>query len=419
MPKTILFLITAVCWLATCGCSKKEEAEAKPVTPVQVTPVREASIRHIVTADGVLYPVDQASVMPKVSAPVEKFLVNRGDHVRQGQLLAILESRDLAGAAAESKGQLDQAEASYRLTSGASLPEEITKSQGDVDAARQAMDAAQKLVESRQKLFTDGAIARKLVDEAQVAYITARSQSRTAESHLKSLQGVSKEGQLKSAAAQVDAAKGHSQTTAAQLGYAQIHSPIDGVISERPLYAGEMASAGAPLLTVMDISRVVARVNVPLDQASFIAVGQAATVALSDGSIETPGKVIVVSPAADAGSTTVQVWVQAENPGERLKPGRAVRVSIVAATLPKAVVVPVAALLPSSEGGVAVMAVTPDSVAHQKSVKTGLRDGDEQQILEGVAPGEQVVVVGGVGLEDGAKVKIEKPSEKSGKSEEK
>jgi RND family efflux transporter MFP subunit len=211
----------------------------------------------------------------------------------------------------------------------------------------------------------------------------------------------------------VDAAKGHSQTTAAQLSYAQIHSPIDGVIADRPLYAGEMASAGAPLLTVMDTSRVVARVNVPLDQAGFIAVGQAATVALADGSLETPGRVTVVSPAADPGSTTVQVWVQVDNPGERLKPGRAVRAAITAATLPKAVVVPVAALLPSSEGGVVVMTVGADSVAHQKPVKTGVRDAGMEQILEGVSPGEQVVVVGGVGLEDGAKVKVEKPAEKS------
>jgi RND family efflux transporter MFP subunit len=121
----------------------------------------------------------------------------------------------------------------------------------------------------------------------------------------------------------------------------------------------------------------------------------------------------VVSPAADPGSTTVLVWVQAENPGERLKPGRAVRVSIVAATLPKAAVVPIAALLPSSEGGVAVMAVTPDSVVHQKAVKTGVRDAGNVQILEGVSPGEQVVVEGGVGLEDGAKVTLKKPAEKS------
>jgi HlyD family secretion protein len=412
MPKTI-FLFIAACWLATCGCSKKEEAETKPVVPVEATPVREASIRHIVTADGVLYAMDQASVMPKVSAPVEKFLVNRGDHVRQGQLLAVLENRDLAGAAAESKGQLDQAEANYRMTSGASIPEEAIKSRGEVQSARQARDAAQKLLQNREQLFKEGAIARKLVDDAEVAYVQASSQFQTAQEHLKALEGIGREGQIKGAAAQVDAAKGHYQSTAAQLGYSQIHSPIDGVIADRPLYAGEMASAGAPLLTVMNISRVVARVNVPLDQAGFIAVGQSATVALSDGSLETPGRVSVVSPAADPGSTTVQVWVQAENPGERLKPGRAVRVAITAATLPKAVVVPVAALLPSSEGGVAVMSVGSDSLVHQKTVKTGVRDAGAVQIMEGVSPGEQVVVVGGVGLEDGSKVKIEKPAEKS------
>ncbi len=407
-------VLVAVCLVATLGCSKKaEEAEAQPVVPVQVAPAKLESIRRIVTADAVLYPVDQASVAPKISALVEKFLVNRGDHVRQGQLLAVLESRDLAGAAAEGRGQLDQAEANYRVTSGASLPEEITKSQGDVEAARQAMDAAQKVVESRQKLFTEGAIARKLVDEAQVAYITARGQSRSAEAHLKSLQGVSKEGQLKSAAAQVDAARGRSQSVNAQLGYSQIHSPMDGVIADRPLYAGEMAAAGASLLTVVNISSVVARASVPLEQAAFVKAGSPATITLSDGSHEVSGKVTVVSPAADAGSTTLQVWVQAENPGERLKPGAAVRVAIVAATLPSAVVVPVVALLPSSEGGVAVMAVGPDSVAHQKTVKTGVRDAGNVQILEGVSPGDLVIVEGGVGLEDGAKVKIAKPGEKS------
>jgi multidrug efflux pump subunit AcrA (membrane-fusion protein) len=77
-----------------------------------------------------------------------------------------------------------------------------------------------------------------------------------------------------------------------------------------------------------------------------------------------------------------------------------------------ATVIPIAALLPSSEGGVAVMTVGADSVAHQKGVKTGVRDAGKVQILDGVAAGEQVVVVGGVGMEDGAKVKIEKPAEK-------
>ena len=266
--RKITILLIAGCLLAACGCSKKEEAtEVASVAPVQLAPVSREAIRRVVTADGVLYALDQAAVTPKISAPVEKFLVNRGDHVTQGQLLAVLESRDLAGAAAEGKSQVDQAEASYRLTTGASLPEEIVKSQGEVQATRQAVDATQKLVESRQKLFTEGAIARRLVDEAQVAYAQARVQMQTAQEHLRTLEGVAKEGQTKGAAAQVDAAKGHYQSVEAQLGYSQIRSPINGVVADRPLYAGEMASAGTPLVTVVDISRVVARAHVPLDQA--------------------------------------------------------------------------------------------------------------------------------------------------------
>ena len=62
------------------------------------------------TADAVLYPRDQANITPKISAPVRRFLVNRGDHVKQGQLLAELENRDLVAAATESRGQLAQAE---------------------------------------------------------------------------------------------------------------------------------------------------------------------------------------------------------------------------------------------------------------------------------------------------------------------
>ena len=74
---------------------KKAEPESKPVAPVQVAPAIKGSIRVIVNADAVLFPRDQANIVPKISAPVRRFLVNRGDHVKQGQLLAELENRDL------------------------------------------------------------------------------------------------------------------------------------------------------------------------------------------------------------------------------------------------------------------------------------------------------------------------------------
>jgi len=78
-------------------------------------------------------------------------------------------------------------------------------------------------------------------------------------------------------------------------------APFSGVVADRPLYAGEMASAGTPLVTVVDISRVVARANVPLDQAGYVKVGDPATVSLSDGSPPVPGKVTVVQPRRGPG----------------------------------------------------------------------------------------------------------------------
>ena len=394
--------------LAAVGCGKKDEPEAEPVAPVQTAAASTQAIRRIVEADAILYPLTQSSVVPKISAPVAKFYVNRGDHVRAGQLLALLENSDLAAAVAESKAQFDQAQANYRGTTAASLPDEMVKSKADAQAAKEAMEATQKVFESRQNLYKEGALARKLVDDAQVAFVQARSQYEAAQQHLEALQSVGREEQIKASAAQVDTAKAHYQGAQAQLSYSEVRSPIGGVIADRSLYPGEMATAGAPLLTVMDISRVVARANVPQGQAGFVKVGDTATVALPENAGGISGKVIVVSPAVDPNSTTVQVWVETPNPGERLKPGVTVHVSVIAATIPGALVVPAVALLPAAEGGTQVVVVGADSVAHVHKVETGVRDGDRVEILSGVKAGDQVVTVGGLGLDDGSKVRVEK-----------
>ena len=398
-------ILIAVCVLLLGACAKKEEAEVEAPAPVQTTAVTQDTIRLLVIGDGILYPQDQASVAPKIAAPVQKFYVNRGDHVKAGDLLATLENRDLTAAVAESKGGLDQAESNFRSTQGASVPEALVKAKADVDAAGPAAEAAKSVLDSREQLFKEGALARRQVDEARVAWLQANSQLLAAQEHLRALQAVAKDEQIKTATAQVDSAKGHQQAIEAQLSYSRILSPISGVISDRPLYAGELANPGAPLITVMDISRVVARVNVPQAQAHLVKVGQPAIVIQTDSGQQVEGKVIVVSPATDPNSTTVQVWVQAENAGEKLKPGAAVHAQIVTEIAKAATVVPVAAILPGETGGTSVFTVTADLVAHRRSVQLGMREGGKVQILSGVAPGEDVVVVGGMGLDDKAKVK--------------
>jgi len=401
-------LVTLGMALLLNGCSKNKENEAEPVVPVQVVEVRQESIQRRITGDGILRARDQSAITPKISAPVRVFYVNRGDHVRKGQLLAVLENRDLAASLADSKGAFEQAAALYRNVAAAAVPDELAKAQQDVEAARQALDAAQKLLQSRQELYREGALARKLVDEAAVAQAQANSQYETARKHLESLQRVSKQEEIKSAAGQMDSAKGKYEAAQAQLSYSSVCSPIAGVVADRPLYAGEMASAGVPLLTVMDISQVIARINISPTQAIYVRAGAPATIASLDTGQQVDGKVTVVSPAVDPNSTTVEIWVQARNPRERLLPGTAVHVSILAQTIVNATVVPAEAILPSQAGGTAVMVVGADSIVHEHKVKVGVREEAKVQILEGVVPGDRVVTVGGLSLKDGAKVRAEK-----------
>lgn len=400
LPAGILILLVAA------GCSTSEPPDVQSAAPVQTAVAERAPIHRIVAARGILYPVDQAAVAAKISAPVETLRVNRGDHVRRAQLLAVLENRDLAAAVAETKGLYEQAEAAFRNVTEASLPEEIAKAQGEVRAAEESLDAARKLYESRKELLHQGAVPQRLVDEANVAYVEARSRHEIAAEHLKALEKIGQDSQKRQAQAELDAARGRYQAAEAQLAYSKILSPIDGIVADRPIYPGEMASAGSPFLTIVDISRVIARAYVPSNQLAFLKTGAPATIAAPDSSSELEGRVTVISPALDPNSTTAEVWVEAANPGESFKPGMSIEVSITAETIEDAVVIPLTALLPSEEGDGTVFVVDGDSTAHERRIRTGVREGEKVQVLEGVEPGEHVVTVGGLGLEEEAKVTV-------------
>jgi multidrug efflux pump subunit AcrA (membrane-fusion protein) len=404
-----LLALSALLLLAGCSKSTKEEGgdEETAAIPVQVEAARRETIHSYVTAEAVLYPLKQATITPKISAPVARFLVQRGDHVHDGQLLAVLENRDLVAAAQESKQLYEQAKATYENTSAVTIAGDLTKARADVESARETRDAAQKVYDNRVSLFHQGALAQKLVDDAKVALVTAQSQFDTAQQHLKSLETVGRAEQLKSAKAQMEAAKAHYESSQAQVSYAEVRSPMSGVVSDRPLNIGEMASAGSALISIVELSRVVARASIPVQEASLLSVGKPATI--STGALHVFGKVMVVSPAVDPNTTTVQVWVEAANSGERLKLGSTVEISMDAGEVPNAIVVPVAALLSSDNGGEKVMIAGSDGRAHEKAVKVGVRSGGDVQILSGVAAEDRVITQGALGLDDNAKVQIAKP----------
>jgi HlyD family secretion protein len=144
----------------------------------------------------------------------------------------------------------------------------------------------------------------------------------------------------------------------------------------------------------MDVSQVIARAHVSQGGAKELKVGDAANILPADGSAQVPGKVTVISPALDPTSTTVEVWVQSTNPGQRLKPGTSVRVEMIARTVQSALVIPQAAVLTSPSGSTSVIVVGSENKPEKKSVSLGIRDAGNVEVTEGLESGERVVTTG-------------------------
>ncbi len=306
------------------GCSS-DKADKEPTVTVQVAAVEKTTIQHTIThrSDSVSPAAGRDCAQDQ--RPVQKFLVKRGSPVHEGELLAVLENRDLSAAAQDTKGAYDQAQATYETTTGASLPEEIQKAEAEEQQAKQVLDAQEKVFQSRQQLFDQGALPRKELDQSRVEITQARNQYAIAKKHVDYLVAKGKEQALKAAQGNLESAKGKYLGAQAQLSYSEIRSPIDGVVTDRPLYPGEMAAAGTPLLTVMDISSVIAKAHIPQNDAAALRVGDKGTMTVPGVEEPIEGKVTVISPALDPNSTTVEVWLEAKNPKHALKPGTSVK----------------------------------------------------------------------------------------------
>jgi HlyD family secretion protein len=401
-PKRLL-----VCGIAliVAGCHKPEAAPAPEVT-VQVVQPHVGSISDEITADATLSPVAQAAISPKVTAPVKKFYVQRGARVKAGELLATLENTDLSAAALESEGAYSAAKAGYDTATQATVPEEYSKAQLDLTQAKANLDLNQSIVTARTQLFAQGAIPGRDLDTAKAALVQAQAGYDIAKQHFDSIQKTSNKAALQSAKGQLDSARGRNLGAQAQLGYTEIRSPIDGVVTDRPLFAGETAPAGTPLITVMETSKLIAKLHIAQSQAQQLVVGAPATINVSGLDDPVDATVSLISPALDLGSTTVEVWLRVDNSKSLLKAGTPVHASITGHTVKNTLLVPAEALQTAADGSKYVMVIGADGNAHKHPVTVGIQSGKEIQIVSGITAKDAVITTGAYALDDGTKVKV-------------
>jgi HlyD family secretion protein len=409
----LISAFTAAFVLAVSGCKNAVDESPAVAVAVKAQHPEAGPISEEIAADAILAPLSQAALAPKISAPVREFYVQRGARVHKGQLLASLEDRDLAGSALDSKGGLSSAEAAYETAVHATIPEEDQRARLEVDQAKANLDVARRTAEERKRLLDQGAIAGRDVDTAVAAEVQAQAAYDIAAKHLRSLDQTTRTANTKAAEGQLTSAKGRYESAEAQVSYSSLRSPIDGVVTDRPLFAGETAAAGAPIITVMDTSSLLAKLHLAQSAAQRLKLGGLAEVRVTGMEEPVKASVSFISPALDPGSTTVEVWLKLLNDDGGLKVGTPVHVVITGRTVRDSLQVPTSALLPSQDGSNSVMIAGSDGAAHKRVVTVGIRTAENVQVIHGLSTSDNVITEGSYGLDDGTKITLaaDKPDE--------
>ena len=391
------------------------EAEVTPVVSVKVAKAETGNIAAQVVAVGTIWPREKADVAAKVSAQIKKMALLKNKVVRAGEVIALLESKDLQAQRAEAAAAVNQARAEERSLVSGTIPKTNAEDQKALMDARAKVNNAHATYERRRRLFEQGGISQKDLEASQLEWTTAEDELRLQQQTVALRSQSLNPNDRALAAAKTAQAQQHLATLDAQLSYATIRSPITGIVTDQYQYEGEFASAGGKLVTVADISTVIVKAPFADTVANQMKVGDPATVLPTDTSAEEmKGQITLLSRSSDPANRTVEVWVTLANGGGGLRANGAAQVTISANSKNDAITVPAAAvtLEASNADEGTVMVVDAQNVAHETKVTVGIRTADRIEIVAGLKGGETVVIEGNFALPDGTRVEVAKDEEK-------
>jgi multidrug efflux pump subunit AcrA (membrane-fusion protein) len=405
---TLIALLLAGLIVWRVRSSKTEaETEVTPTVSVKVAKAEKGEIAAPVTAVGTIWPREKADVGAKISAQIKSMALLKNKVVRAGQIIAVLESRDLQAQRAEAVAALNEARANERSVVTGTIPKTNAEDQKALNDARAKVNTARAIYERRRVLYEKGGISKKDLEAAQLDLTTAENELRLQEQTVALRARSLNPNDRALAAARTAQAQQRVATLDAQLSYATIRSPITGIVTDQFQYAGEFASAGGKLVTIADTSTVIVKAPFSDTAVAQLKTGDSATVVPTDTSAEEMhGQVTLLSRSSDPANRTVEVWVTLGNGDGKLRANGAAQVTIAANSKNDAIVVPTSAVTletsDATEG--TVMVVDDQNVAHETKVTIGIRTPDKIEIVEGLKSGETVVVEGNYALSDGTKV---------------
>ena len=439
---------------AQAGASEEVAASGESVVdvttlvPVEVLETSLGQLQNELVFTGQLAPIDQAMVMPRMQGLVSAVYADVGDLVEEGQLLFTMDGRDIQNQINALQAQHSQAMASVASAQNAlnnvagggfetqllqqdanieSLQLQLETNDISMQNAQMSYDLALTSYNNTSILYSAGATPRAQFDQARTAYEQATialeqvrlgreqimSSLEQAERSREILVGqISTENQdaaalgVSSAQSAANVISVQIQNTHSQLEDLRVTSPISGVVNTRNASPNELATMAIPSFVIIDTSRLNVEVRVSEAIINQINPGdEVGVVVRSLGPEVIQGAVATVAPGVDA-TNTFGVTIEIDNPDGILRSGMFAEASFVREAAQGVVAIPIEAVLRNLQGQDYVYVLLADDTVQQVFVTTGISDGREVEIAEGLSPGDAVVVAGQTNISSGEAVNV-------------
>jgi HlyD family secretion protein len=393
----VLLLSLAVGLFTACSTSKSDDVQhgqgSGVPAPVAIDAVK-VEVRELarpVEAVGTLDPNEEVVVSNQVEGTIEQLLVDVGDAVRVGQLLAELDTRELELNVHQQEAALQQDLARVGLTDPNASIDEASTSQ--VRQAEATLTDAKIRLDRTKKLTESGLIAQQQLDGQQAQYDIADASVHSARETVRNIH------------ASIAARKAALGLAQKKLADAKITAPLAGFIKERPATTGQFLKANSPVVTIVQISQLKLRADVPESAVAYIRIGRTVQFyvdAFPDRIFE--GKITRLSPAVDQQSRTLKLEAMVQNAASGLKPGFFARVTIQTDRKDKTLVIPTESL--TTVSGIEKVFVVDNGKIAERVVRSGARVGGAVEILEGLKEGELIAKNNLSGLQQGREVSV-------------
>ena len=399
--------------------AKAAEAVALPV--VSAVPVTVGEVDQTVRVSGVLAPLPnhEARISPPFAGKIARLNVQLNQYVVQGQVVAQMSTQTLLGqqqqaeaTVAANLAQVQQARINA-LGQAQTTRTAVAQARATLTGSEATLANAKQNLARQQKLYTDGLVAQKDVDDAQTAVRTAGAtvqaqEAAVAAAQVGTLTDQAKRQDIAIALRQVENARGALNTARAQIALATLRSPLSGIAATVTANNGETLDTSATIATIVDTRDLQLTVAVPGRDLRLVHRGQIVEFGVESLPGRTfSGRIASLGAQVEAATGTIPVQVRIHNANHLLRDDMTAVGRITVARHPNALLVPKAALLtdPATDKATVVV-VGPDGAAHVRPVTVGLPAVDKVEITQGLKPGETVAVSGQYGLPDGTKVSV-------------